>query len=83
MNFSSELEAKIEDELEKMRAKLGGRYAKFAKSSNSPGKPRNDLTNTLIREEYGASKTVTIKNNRTSILSEKGSEDIGNLPYLM
>ena len=44
----SELEAKIEEELEKMRAKLGGKYAKYSKMSNfSPSKPEKNLSEGL------------------------------------
>ena len=53
----SELEAKIEEELEKMRAKLGGKYAKYGKLSNSPEKSQNISKAPLIQKDCGVSKT--------------------------
>ena len=60
----SELESKIEDELEKMRAKLGGRYAKYAKGTSSPDKSLVKLTTGLNREDVDASKTTSPKKEK-------------------
>jgi len=62
----SELEAKIEDELEKMRAKLGGRYAKYAKVSNSNELPKS----TLLKPENNKSPKANPKQERNASLDE-------------
>ena len=62
----SELEAKIEDELEKMRAKLGGRYAKYAKVSNSTELPKS----TLLKPENNKSPKANPKQERNASLDE-------------
>ena len=36
-----------------MRAKLGGRYAKYAKASNSPEKPENRVTTGRNSQDVG------------------------------
>ena len=58
MNYS-ELEAKIEDELEKMRAKLGGKYAKYAKVTSTPEKNRAKLATGLHSEDIDRNKSTS------------------------
>ena len=59
----SELESKIEDELEKMRAKLGGRYAKYAKPSRSTDSPFSKA-NIINPDDVRGSKSIS-KQERT------------------
>ena len=72
---SSELESKIEDELEKMRAKLGGRYAKYAKVSGS-SQFDNAKSNVQNSENIKSSKS-TPKHERTNSADEGNTRNIG------
>ena len=72
----SELESKIEDELEKMRAKLGGRYAKYAKVTISPEKSQVKLATGVNHEDVDASKTTSTKKEK--VATDDGKQ---NLPF--
>ena len=60
-----------------MRAKLGGRYAKYAKISKSPEKAQNIIPG-LSRDDVGISKTVSAKKEKLVI----GDEGRSNIYYL-
>ena len=76
-----------------MRAKLGGRYAKYAKASNSPEKSENRITNGRNSQDVGIfqksfnKKEVTIGDEGNilivfSVLAYyKGITQIQNTPY--
>ena len=70
----SELEAKIEDELEKMRAKIGGRYSKYAKMTSTPEKSQLNPTTGHNREDI-TSKTTSTKKEKVASDDVNEEED--------
>ena len=79
---SSELESKIEDELEKMRAKLGGRYAKYAKVSSSS--QFDNIKSNMHQSENVTGSKSNPKHERTNSADEGNSYNIsvtGEMSY--
>ena len=79
---SSELESKIEDELEKMRAKLGGRYAKYAKVSSSS--QFDNIKSNMHQSENETGSKSNPKHERTNSADEGNSYNIsvtGEMSY--